>query len=1188
VFVGNASNIATARAVSGDLTVTNLGVWGIATGVIVNADINASAAIAVSKLAALNPSHAVVTDSSGFLDTSAVTTTELGFSSGLTGSIQAQLDGKQNLITGGATTITSANLSPSLVLVSTAGGKVTTGTPTVTEINRVAGVTSPIQTQLDAKLTVNVSTPAEGDILYYDGSAWTNIVGGSEGDVLTYQSDTPTWDTVVGNGLPTGGTANQYLNKIDGTDFNVQWSDLTLAKITDVTALAADVNVLFGADAAGLTSAEIQYSIGVTAPIQDQIDGKLDRALGYNNLLVGSAGGIATAFAPGTDGDVLTMVGTSVQWSPAAAAGDVTGPASSTNRAIATWNGTAGDALFDNIPLIDASGNITAVTSLSTGQVDILNQAALRLHETGSTNYVGVRASGVMAGDYTITLPAAAPGANTALTYDGADYVWAASGGAVAFTDLTDAPASYTGEALKFVRVNAGETGLEFSTVSGTGTVTSVTGTASRIVITGTPTVAPVIDIDAAYVGQASITTLGTITTGTWNGTTIAIARGGTGLTALGTASQLLRVNAGATALEYFTPTYISANQTITLSSDVTGSGTTGIVTTIATNAVTDAKFRQSAGLSVVGRSANSTGNVADITAATDGHILRRSGTAIGFGTINLASSNTVGVSILQATNGGTGLSTVGTSGQVLITNTSGAPAWSNTIPEEVSTTTYNFTNDDNGKLKRFTNVSGCTATIPTGLQTGWSVVALRGLTAGTITFASSGTYEGPATTINTAGSAATLYHRGSDIHVGFGGLGAAAGSGTVTSVALAAISGLTSVSGSPIVTSGTLTQTLSTQSANTIFAGPTAGASATPAFRAMVLDDLPNDTWEDVTGATYTFLEADNLRIKRFTNAAGCAVTIPNGLSTGWQSLAYRADNAGTITFSSATTLEGTATTLSTEMTAAVVAHRGSNIHVLLGALGSGGGGGITNSAAANELMKSDATNAVPSGIFVTTNGSPILGSASISGDRDITVASSSSNSVLKIRAKGTSGSVQLIPDTATPTTNYFAVSKPAAGGSPVGMYFTTDASPAISAVSLFEFRGTSQSDLISTQISSTTVNLYGGTAAASGTSKPFLISGTIAAGTKLASDVWISGGDSGIASTTAGSVLVKGGENTGATSTGGSVTIRSGVGTTTDGNITIDSLTGYLIISTIPTSSAGLPSGAVWANSNVLTIVP
>jgi hypothetical protein len=130
-----------------------------------------------------------------------------------------------------------------------------------------------------------------------------------------------------------------------------------------------------------------------------------------------------------------------------------------------------------------------------------------------------------------------------------------------------------------------------------------------------------------------------------WQGTAVGYAYGGTGLTALGTAGQLIKVNAGATALEYFTPTYISANQTITLTGDVTGSHATGIATTIANNAVTDGKFRQSAGLSVVGRTTNSTGNVADIAAGSDGDVLRRSGTSLGFGAIPISS-----VTSLQST----------------------------------------------------------------------------------------------------------------------------------------------------------------------------------------------------------------------------------------------------------------------------------------------------------------------------------------------------------------------------------------------------------------------------------------------------------------------------------------------------------------------------------------------------------
>jgi hypothetical protein len=55
------------------------------------------------------------------------------------------------------------------------------------------------------------------------------------------------------------------------------------------------------------------------------------------------------------------------------------------------------------------------------------------------------------------------------------------------------------------------------------------------------------------YAGDDSITTVGTIATGTWNATTIATSKGGTGLTTLGTAGQVLTVNSGATGLEWAT-----------------------------------------------------------------------------------------------------------------------------------------------------------------------------------------------------------------------------------------------------------------------------------------------------------------------------------------------------------------------------------------------------------------------------------------------------------------------------------------------------------------------------------------------------------------------------------------------------------------------------------------------------------
>lgn len=72
--------------------------------------------------------------------------------------------------------------------------------------------------------------------------------------------------------------------------------------------------------------------------------------------------------------------------------------------------------------------------------------------------------------------------------------------------------------------------GVISATTGGSGTVTNVSGTTNRVIVTNNTTT-PVIDIDPVYAGQTSIATLGTITTGTWNGTTIAVAKGGTGAT---------------------------------------------------------------------------------------------------------------------------------------------------------------------------------------------------------------------------------------------------------------------------------------------------------------------------------------------------------------------------------------------------------------------------------------------------------------------------------------------------------------------------------------------------------------------------------------------------------------------------------------------------------------------------------
>src|SRR5512139_425876 len=70
-------------------------------------------------------------------------------------------------------------------------------------------------------------------------------------------------------------------------------------------------------------------------------------------------------------------------------------------------------------------------------------------------------------------------------------------------------------------------TGMMARTAANTYVMRTIAGTLNRVSVTDGDGVlgAPTIDIAATYVGQTSITTLGTIGTGVWNGTVIAAAK---------------------------------------------------------------------------------------------------------------------------------------------------------------------------------------------------------------------------------------------------------------------------------------------------------------------------------------------------------------------------------------------------------------------------------------------------------------------------------------------------------------------------------------------------------------------------------------------------------------------------------------------------------------------------------------
>lgn len=100
------------------------------------------------------------------------------------------------------------------------------------------------------------------------------------------------------------------------------------------------------------------------------------------------------------------------------------------------------------------------------------------------------------------------------------------------------------------------------------------------------------------------------------------------------------------------------------------------------------------------------------------------------------------------------------------------------------------------------------------------------------------------------AGTNISLSYTGVDSGTGDVTINASGGSGTVTSVNLA-LPSIFSLSGNPITTSGTITATLATQSANSIFSGPSSGGSAAPTFRALVSADIPNLDFAKITTGT-------------------------------------------------------------------------------------------------------------------------------------------------------------------------------------------------------------------------------------------------------------------------------------------------------------------------------------------------
>ena len=174
--------------------------------------------------------------SSLYLGGTAVTSTaaEINYVDGVTSNVQTQLDSKQATITGAATTIASSDLTASRALTSNASGKVEVSAVTSTELGYLDGVTSPVQTQLDSKLSSSGNITTGGNIIIPDsgtvGSSTDNdaMTIASNGNVTFSQDLTVSGDITVSSdqrlksNIKSLGSTISKLMQIDGKTYTIK------------------------------------------------------------------------------------------------------------------------------------------------------------------------------------------------------------------------------------------------------------------------------------------------------------------------------------------------------------------------------------------------------------------------------------------------------------------------------------------------------------------------------------------------------------------------------------------------------------------------------------------------------------------------------------------------------------------------------------------------------------------------------------------------------------------------------------------------------------------------------------------------------------------------------------------------------------------------------------------------------
>jgi len=494
-------------------------------------------------------------------------------------------------------------------------------------------------------------TASNGGIFYSTGTAGAILAGTATANqvLMSGSSSAPSWSTAT---YPAITTANQLLYSSAGNT---------------VTGLATANGGILNTNGSGVPSITATPSLGKASTTTGTLSFYNASSANAGTLQVASLGQATTYTLPdpGAASATIALLGGPGSFTTLTSTGNST--LGTGTGALANSFGTGGNAA-NVINTIGSTGGGTSKTTIN-GAVALAALSTGIVHSDGSGNLTST-AVGLASADVSGILPLANGGTNANLT--------ASNGGIFYSTGTAGAILAGTATANQIL-MSGSSSAPSWSTATYPATATtgdlmyaSAGNTYGNLadVATGNVLISGGVGAVPSW-GKVGLTTAVTgvlpIANGGTNASSMANTNGvnyfdGTRLvtTAAGTNGQLL-LGVSAAAPAFAT---MGGDATIT---------NAGLLT-IATNAVSNGKFRQSAAVSVVGNATNATANVADITSGGADLVLRANGanTALAFGQVATGGIANSAITYAKIQN---------ESNQTLLGNNSGGAA----APSEIS-----------------------------------------------------------------------------------------------------------------------------------------------------------------------------------------------------------------------------------------------------------------------------------------------------------------------------------------------------------------------------------------------------------------------------------------------------------------------------------------------------------------------